>query len=1085
MKTQISRRRRTPFHDYSGVYQQQGRMLADADWNELTDLEKARLAAALQVTVAGGTPRTNGLRITGTPPAILPGWVVVDGHLGRHADLPDDGEPSPVAPDDQSDYPYPPEWSAPNRTLYVDVWERSVTALEDESLLDAALHGADTCTRSRTLVQVKWCDAGIDPMDPEQNPPMGTAGLRLQLRKVFQSGDPCDPCSEEVPVDERIGNYLFRVEVHDVYEEDGATRVVLKWSRENGAEQHPVGDEPPGFGNGDWIWEYFDSDTENLAGHHFPAGARRRRGILKTALEPPSAEDMPEALGADEKVPPDAFVRRWDGYAILDPDAQTVIEGRDRGIELSDALAAEQHGWFRFADGVWEANLEWLVCRLQVADAAFVAGDYWLTPVREAEHAPGSHVLGDESVFVTPQGIEHHYMVLGQTDGAGQLVPPNDAERRQRNFPPLSDLHAADVGFDNTCERLFADAENVQAALDALCAIDARDIAYPLPECKNGVSSLLAEGDASWPDRDGDARMTVGDVLDGLLCDLDARHVPLDKTDLCPELADTNVRTVQDALERLCAYQRDYCAIPVEPGTLEGLLEAFAADQQQQRLSLCLLPGEHTLPSLELTGKEFLLITGAGDLQSRVVIAGERNRLAIRQVRLQNLEVRISPPEGTLIFECNALDVQGCRFYRSGTERAKTSMLQIRGTGLTPRTRWHDNHVQSTWTRSLFDKGFDPLFPPDLVGPDVAAEIGKFQERPELVDGSPEYAAKLGSIAEKLAALPEDDRKQLTYNIRGGLAQEKLFPEGGLLENNTRFARQVKSKNLAGAVGSWPKTGGSAVGKEVGSVNVNKANAESGKAADNAIDKGGKKSVLSAMSIDAGMDLAVDDLVPASTAMEIAYSKWGAGALYDYLNSAPADTTDVDWVGKGAISLDGLIGLLTESGISPAFTILDTGLDVTLQHNRIEGELILANETKAAQDPIEIGTQTIADIPLVGDGRLTLQDCQVSRLIGQVERGLINGGASGDGFSCFHTIQILDSTFDEDGSSAIAVQLDCRGNHFNAVVTGDDNVAVIWLRANQLMFTVNMAAGATQSEARIIAESRLYANNLMRVNTGF
>lgn len=1055
MKTQISRRRRTPFRDYSGVYQQQGRMLSDADWNELTDLEKARLAAALQVTVASGTPRTNGLRIAGSPPAILPGWVVVDGHLGRHADLPDDGEPSPVAPDDQSDYRYPPEWSAPNRILYVDVWERSVTALEDESLLDAALHGADTCTRSRTLVQVKWCDAGIDPMDPERNPPLGTAGLHLQLREVFQSGDPCDPCSEEVPVDERIGNYLFRVEVHDVYEEDGTTRVVLKWSRENGAEQHPVGDEPPGFGNGDWVWEYFDSDTENLAGHHFPAGARRRRGILKTALETPSAEDMPEALTADDRVPPDAFVRRWDGYAILDPDAQTVIAGRDRGVELSDALAAEQHGWFRFADGVWEANLEWLVCRLRVADAVFVAGDYWLAPVREAKHAPGSDVLGNESVFVTPQGIEHHYLVLGQTDGAGELVPPGDAERRQRSFPPLSDLHAADVGFDNTCERLFAEAENVQAALDALCAIDARDIAYPLPECENGVTGLLAEGDTSWPDRDGDARVTVGDVLDGLLCDLDARHVPLDKTDLCPELAGTDVRSVQDALERLCAYQRDYCAIPVEPGTLEGLLGAFAADPQQQRLSLCLLPGEHTLPSLDLADKEFLAITGAGDLQSRIVIAGENNRLAIRQVRLQNLELRITPSEGTLIFECNALDVQGCRFYRSGQQRAQTSMLQIRGTGYAPRSRWHDNHVQSTWTRWIFDDGPDVLFPADVVGPELADEISDLLTRPEVIDGSPEYAEKIGRITQALSELPADDRKLLANNISGELSRRNLTSGDALLSGNTRFAREALLTSLAGS--GFTRGGGGETSAE--SVTTTTTG----------------NSATPAMMLDTSV---------MTEALERVTRVQGYKALVDFL-VRPTDTTDPGVIGKGMHALDGLVGMLVESGISPAFTILDTGLDVTLQHNHIQGELILANETKVALDPIDVGAEAVADIPLVGDGRLTVQDCRISRLLGQLEQGLITGGTSSDGFHCYHTIQILDSTFDEAGSSAIAVQLDCRGNHFNAVVTGDETVAVIWLRAGQLMFTANMAAGGTQSEARIIAESRMTTHNLMRVNVSF
>ena len=48
MKSQISRDSFRPERRYSGVYQQQGRMLTDADWNELQAIVKTRLDEALR-----------------------------------------------------------------------------------------------------------------------------------------------------------------------------------------------------------------------------------------------------------------------------------------------------------------------------------------------------------------------------------------------------------------------------------------------------------------------------------------------------------------------------------------------------------------------------------------------------------------------------------------------------------------------------------------------------------------------------------------------------------------------------------------------------------------------------------------------------------------------------------------------------------------------------------------------------------------------------------------------------------------------------------------------------------------------------
>ncbi len=176
------------------------------------------------------------------------------------------------------------------------------------------------------MAQVKWAPVGFEAEDPGEHPPIGRARLTLSLRQGLASADPCEPCSDEIELDARVGNYLFRVEIHDVaHDAAGAPeRVVLKWSRENGAEAARLGDEPPGFVAGDWIYEFYDGEPARAAsechlGYHHPdvlAAWSPRRGTL--------VEGYPGS-------PPVGFalVRRWGAQSRRREAPRP--EARDRG----------------------------------------------------------------------------------------------------------------------------------------------------------------------------------------------------------------------------------------------------------------------------------------------------------------------------------------------------------------------------------------------------------------------------------------------------------------------------------------------------------------------------------------------------------------------------------------------------------------------------------------------------------------------------------------------------------------------------------------------------------------------------------
>ena len=105
MKTQISRDTFQPTRRYSGVQLQQGRMIVDADWNELSDIVRARLEAALADAVSSGAPKVGGLELFFSGPNLLvrPGRLYVEG-VPATLDGPDSG----VALTAQPDYPHSP-----------------------------------------------------------------------------------------------------------------------------------------------------------------------------------------------------------------------------------------------------------------------------------------------------------------------------------------------------------------------------------------------------------------------------------------------------------------------------------------------------------------------------------------------------------------------------------------------------------------------------------------------------------------------------------------------------------------------------------------------------------------------------------------------------------------------------------------------------------------------------------------------------------------------------------------------------------------------------------------------------------------
>ncbi len=236
MKGDTSRATFEPTRHYAGVRMQQGRVQLDADWNEQGDITRHRTETETRDAVGrcGGPLHASGFGVTTLAAlsaaeqayvqARWPGFAESGGNFllssGRYyvdGLLVENEHAVPYAL--QPDLPgVQPLAAAGNYLLYLDVWERHLTALEEPSLREIALGGPDTATRARVLWQVRALAVGQDRCSPvpaayaEATAP-STGRLRMRARADASATDPC-----VVPAGagyRGLENQLYRVEIHD------------------------------------------------------------------------------------------------------------------------------------------------------------------------------------------------------------------------------------------------------------------------------------------------------------------------------------------------------------------------------------------------------------------------------------------------------------------------------------------------------------------------------------------------------------------------------------------------------------------------------------------------------------------------------------------------------------------------------------------------------------------------------------------------------------------------------------------------------------------------------------------------------
>ena len=486
MKGDFSRYTFNKNKHYNGVLMQQGRVQLDAGWNEQQAIDRYRTEIqGTDVIGPCGAPWDNpGFKITFKKDKQLnigEGRYYTDGILSEN-----DESKQPVVYNDQPDFPKPPdilklmtEKEAALGLVYLDVWQRHITALDDPYIREKALGGPDTTTRLKTVWQVKVLplpSVNVNNPDVLAKIVVQRQSLEVKLNSLLPEGSPEDIekarselanvqhkimeliphplCGKDFdewmeltdtsrgtlkartvqpPEDERpcllppragyqrLENQLYRVEVHIGEPRNKAT---FKWSRDNASVVTKIieingKDVTVSDVGKDKILGFANDQWVEISDDEIELSGQPGQLVrivnVNSATNVIELEDQP--ISVDMKLHPK--LRRWDQVN------QTGLPATKDGVKM-------KAGWLPLEEGI----------EVEFSDDNYKTGDYWLIPGRTATGEiewPPYEVPNTNPTPQRPLGIKHHFCPLA-------LFIINSEEKFylledcRRLFPPVTKM---------------------------------------------------------------------------------------------------------------------------------------------------------------------------------------------------------------------------------------------------------------------------------------------------------------------------------------------------------------------------------------------------------------------------------------------------------------------------------------------------------------------------------------------------------------------------------------------------------------------------------------------------------------------
>jgi len=447
MRGDFGRIRHNLRSQYTAVLDQQGRVALDADENERSAInEHLRRTETVDVIGEFGAPVHDAgfaISVESDQLVIGAGRYYVAGLLCENLE--------PLRYDEQPCYLDPAEsWTTLRQDLlsggagatvrvFLEVWQRLVTALDDPCLREPALGQADTTVRVQTVWRVV-AELGSGSVDPTatttccadmyklaEQPARGS----LSAQTTGSSAEcGCQPVASAGY--RGLENQLYRIEIHQSGSETSAT---FKWSRENGSVVVAIEwmsganvtvsnlgpDANLGFQVGEWVEL---TDDTNLFGE-----TPNQPGTLYQIqrIDPPSRTVTMTTTVTPVDTTRNARMRRWEQNGTAPTSA---------GVPLSAS-------WLELENGI----------QVRFGAGRYVSGDFWTIPARTATGDIEWPPCGSDGKPFQPPHYARihraplaciHYDVASDVPGTsstGQLR----IDDCRRLFPALTDITATDA----------------------------------------------------------------------------------------------------------------------------------------------------------------------------------------------------------------------------------------------------------------------------------------------------------------------------------------------------------------------------------------------------------------------------------------------------------------------------------------------------------------------------------------------------------------------------------------------------------------------------------------------------------------
>ncbi|NEP49911.1 MAG: hypothetical protein F6K65_14285, partial [Moorea sp. SIO3C2] len=411
---------------YSSVRLQQGRVLLDADWNEQLDIIAYREQIANKEIIGlNGVPDRNSFKVEFDNAQqiikLAAGRCYVEGILcenlqeGYQLDITD--VPG-ILQQEGAENPEPGDF-----LVYLEVWQHHITAIEDPDLLEPALGGPDTTTRTETYWQLKAQELTDKGQWRHEWKTLLTENQQKGKLKV-KSGT-------------ALPNDLYRVEIHQVA--DNVEDTTFKWARNNASmaakvtkiDTHKVTvlknnqiqfTEEEGK---EWWIEITDENRVKAGEPGFflkvDHVGENSDGLILTINPDTWDQEEIDKLNPDEKI---TTVRIWEAN-VREIKFLSEEEITQDFIELEKGLQVKF---------------------VHTVDEKYRTGDYWLIPTRSQQEVVWP---ADDK---EPDGIVYHYCPLGIVNYNDNPTPPTlkwtVLQDCREIFPALTEM-ARETAFYN------------------------------------------------------------------------------------------------------------------------------------------------------------------------------------------------------------------------------------------------------------------------------------------------------------------------------------------------------------------------------------------------------------------------------------------------------------------------------------------------------------------------------------------------------------------------------------------------------------------------------------------------------------